>query len=127
MSDYLRENEVSAAGFVGCCVGKKVEETVGVARELLRKEPDWALHVADSAAVVRTLIEWLEEIGCIVSVQGYVGTYNRRQVTIEDCRGFALIDNFAPFIYVNNNDRKEAQYFTLIHEFAHLLIGFYWI
>lgn len=124
LSDYLRENEIGAAMFVGCCVGRSVEETVDFARELLRKEPDWALHVADSAAVVRTLIGWLEEIGCIVSVQGYVGTYNRRQVSIEDCRGFALIDNYAPFIYVNNNDRKEAQYFTLIHEFAHLLIGF---
>lgn len=124
LSNYFRENDMDSARFIGCCVGKSVEETVLVARRLLEKDPDWTLHVADSAAVVRTLIDWLEEIGCIVSVQGYVGNYNKRQLAVADCRGFALIDPYAPFIYVNNNDSKEAQYFTLIHEFAHLLIGF---
>ncbi len=124
LSSYFRENDMASAGFVGSCVGKSVEETVLVVRRLLEKEPDWAFQVADSAAVVRTMIDWLEELGCVVSVQGYVGTYNRRQLAVEDCRGFALIDSYAPFIYVNNNDSKEAQYFTLIHEFAHLLIGF---
>ncbi|MBR5069423.1 MAG: ImmA/IrrE family metallo-endopeptidase [Bacteroidales bacterium] len=124
LSSYFRENDMDFARFIGSCVGKSVEETVLVARSLLEKDPDWALHVADSASVVRTLIDWLEEIGCFVSVQGYVGTYNKRQLAVADCRGFSLIDPYAPFIYVNNNDSKEAQYFTLIHEFAHLLIGF---
>lgn len=124
LSSYIRENDMDSVRFIGSCVGKSVEETVLVARRLLEKDSDWALHVADSAAVVRTLIDWLEEIGCVVSVQGYVGNYNKRQLSVADCRGFALIDPYAPFIYVNNNDSKEAQYFTLIHEFAHLLIGF---
>ena len=124
LSGYFRENDMNSARFVGSCVGKSVEETVSTVRRLLRKEPDWTFHVADSVAVVRTVIDWLEEVGCVVSVQGYVGTYNKRKLAVADCRGFALIDSYAPFIYVNNNDSKEAQYFTLIHEFAHLLIGF---
>ncbi len=124
LSSYIRENEMDSVGFVSSCVGKGIEETVSVARKLLNKDSDWALHIANSSAVVRSIIEWLEEIGCVVSVQGYVGNYNKRQLAVADCRGFALIDSFAPFIYVNNNDSKEAQYFTLIHEFAHLLIGF---
>lgn len=124
LSGYIRDNDIEPAKFVGSCIGKSVEETVSVIRDLLRMAPDWALHIADSAAVIRSLIEWLEEIGCVVSVQGYVGTYNRRKLSVSDCRGFALIDPYAPFIYVNNNDSKEAQYFTLIHEFSHLLIGF---
>lgn len=124
LSSYIRDNEINTVGFIGSCVGKTVEETVLTVRRLLDNAPDWAMHVADSAAVVRTLIDRLEEIGCVVSVQGYVGTYNRRQLAVADCRGFALIDTYAPFIYVNNNDTKEAQYFTLIHEFAHLLIDF---
>lgn len=124
LSGYIRDNDIDPPTFVGSCVDKSVEETVSVARKLLCMSPDWALQKADSSAVIRTLIEWLEEIGCVISVQGYVGSYNRRQLSVSDCRGFALIDTYAPFIYVNNNDSKEAQYFTLIHEFAHLLIGF---
>lgn len=124
LSSYFRENDMDSARFIGSCVDKSVEETVLVARRLLEKEPDWALHVADSATTVRTMIDCLEAIGCVVSVQGYVGNYNKRQLAVADCRGFALIDQYAPFIYVNNNDSKEAQYFTLIHEFTHLLIDF---
>ena len=124
LSSYIRDNEINSVEFIGSCVDKSVEETVLTVRRLLDKSPDWAFHVADSAAVVRSMIDWLEEIGCIISVQGYVGSNNRRQLAVADCRGFALIDSYAPFIYINNNDTKEAQYFTLIHEFAHLLIGF---
>ncbi len=37
--------------------------------------------------------------------------------------GFCLHDDEFPVIYVNNNDAKTRQIFTLFHELAHLLIG----
>ena len=127
LSGYFRENDMDSARFIGSCVGKSVEETVMVARRLLEKEPDWALHTTDSAAAVRTMIDWLEEIGCVVSVQGYVGTYNRRQLAVTDCRGFALIDPYAPFIYVNNNDRQNDKIKDVICYFVVVWIVFFYI
>ncbi len=38
-------------------------------------------------------------------------------------RGFALADDVAPFLVVNDNDATTARSFTLIHELAHLWIG----
>jgi Zn-dependent peptidase ImmA (M78 family) len=44
-------------------------------------------------------------------------------VALEEMRGFALPDRFAPALLVNSRDSRAAQIFTLLHEFAHLLIG----
>jgi len=42
---------------------------------------------------------------------------------IEDARGFALADEFPAVIVVNSRDSIEARLFTLMHEFAHVLLG----
>ncbi len=42
---------------------------------------------------------------------------------IDDARGFILADDFPVVIAVNTKDTIEARIFTLMHEFAHLLLG----
>ena len=41
---------------------------------------------------------------------------------LEDARGFCLIDN-PPVIVINSSDNILARIFTLLHEYAHILIG----
>jgi Zn-dependent peptidase ImmA (M78 family) len=44
-------------------------------------------------------------------------------VTVNEMRGCALPDKFAPVALVNSKDADVAKTFTLIHELAHLLLG----
>lgn len=42
---------------------------------------------------------------------------------VEDARGFVLTDEFPNIIVVNTKDSIEARLFSLMHEFAHILLG----
>ncbi|MGH9782149.1 MAG: ImmA/IrrE family metallo-endopeptidase, partial [Candidatus Acidiferrales bacterium] len=44
-------------------------------------------------------------------------------IDLETFRGFALADDVAPFVVINDQDNHAAWSFTLAHELAHLWIG----
>lgn len=66
-------------------------------------------------------IEKAESAGIYVSRTSNL--HSRAVFSIDDFRGFALPDKFAPFVFINSKDSKAAQLFTLIHELAHLWLG----
>ncbi len=70
----------------------------------------------------KLLRDRIESLHVFVLLAGNLGSHHTA-ISVEAFRGFAIADEVAPFIVVNDQDSKSAWSFTLLHEFAHLLLG----
>lgn len=124
VSEEKEEDGCDKLSFIGKFTTRSfVDEVVQYIRTLIHYTPDWAFDKSNQAQAVKDLTSALEDIGCFVSFLTQVGNQSTRKINVSDCRGFALCDDYAPFIFINNSDSFTAQMFTLIHEFTHLLLG----
>ncbi|WP_256209437.1 ImmA/IrrE family metallo-endopeptidase [Pseudidiomarina donghaiensis] len=62
-------------------------------------------------------------LGALVMRNSVVGNNTHRSLDRDEFRGFAIADDHAPVIFINATDTPQAQIFTLLHEFVHLLIN----
>lgn len=125
LSSYIEGNGLDAPGYVGSITpGTPVEETCQIIRNILNLSLDWSFREYSMGDAIRKLVMRMEDSGTMVCINNMVGNNVFRKISVSDCRGFALIDRNAPFIFVNGGDAQVAQTFTLIHEFVHVLIGY---
>ena len=68
------------------------------------------------------LRETIEASGVYVLLLGNLGSHHTN-IPVEIFRGFALADNIAPLIVINDQDSRAAWSFTALHELAHLWLG----
>lgn len=78
---------------------------------------------ANWAGAVSSLYARAETIGVLVMRNSVVGNNTHRKLRVEEFRGFALSDPYAPVLFINAADSKAAQMFTLVHELCHLWLG----
>ena len=74
---------------------------------------------ADAFSLLRSRTE---DSGVFVLLKGDLGSHHTA-IDVEVFRGFAIADEIAPFVVINDNDSKAAWSFTLLHELTHLLLG----
>ena len=126
--DWYREYALSIGeeplGFIGSAnLNSPVSETADRMRWDLNLDIHrWQDHSGWEASL-RDFIEQVEDAGILVMVNGIVGNNTRRRLEPQEFRGFALCDDLAPLVFINNADAKAAQMFTLAHELAHLWHG----
>jgi len=124
MREYLIEQGHNPLPFVRAA--RLTDEPRQVAVEMQRTlslGEGWAADRPTWTAALRELQRRLEEAGIFVVVSGIVGNNTRRKLDPTEFRGFVLVDDYAPLVFVNGADGKAAQMFTLAHELAHLWFG----
>jgi len=86
-------------------------------------ENNWASQFSNWQNALDHLAAKVEESGIFIIFNSVVDNNTHRPITVQECRGFVMCDEYAPFMFVNSADSKSAQMFTIVHELAHLWIG----
>lgn len=122
---YLTEvEEASPLPFVGRYgVHNTVIDIVSDIRTVLGLEEEWNFNCRNIADTRKYLVRKIEEVGIFVVLNGVVENNTSRPIPVDECRGFVMVDAYAPFIFVNIADSPAAQIFTLVHEVAHIWLG----
>ncbi|MEX1027331.1 MAG: ImmA/IrrE family metallo-endopeptidase [Candidatus Paceibacterota bacterium] len=92
-------------------------------RKMLGLLPEWAETLGTWEDALLHLRRSAENIGILVFSSSVVGLNNFRPLDPEEFRGFVLVDDIAPAIFLNDGDTKSARMFTLAHELVHVWIG----
>lgn len=123
--EYAIENEYEPCDFVGSLSMKTpVVEAASRIRDILQLAEEDLSSYKTWNNYYNGLIHAMEETaGVMVMRNSMVGNNSHRPLSVEEFRGFAIADSIAPLIFINTRDSRNAQLFTLIHEFVHLLIG----
>jgi len=124
MREFLLDEGQERLSFVGTT--QREEDSALIARRIRREmglNHGWADQQATWEDALRMLRESVEALGVLVFFNGVVGNNTHRKLDPAEFRGFVLVDDYAPLLFVNAADAKAAQMFTLAHELAHLFFG----
>lgn len=122
--EYLTENGGKPLPFVSKFSLRDSVATVAAdIRQTLHIDADLRRNVGNRDKYLSALAANAEDIGITVLRSSVVGNNNNRKLDADEFQGFAIADDIAPFVFVNTDDFKTAQIFTLAHELAHIWVG----
>lgn len=124
MREYLLDLGQEPLPYVGS--RKMTDNPKDVARDIRRTlqiENGWAADCKSWQEALNMLMAKIEQIGILVVRNGIVGNNTHRKLDVKEFRGFVLVDEYAPLIFINGADGKAAQMFTISHELSHIWFG----
>lgn len=123
-SEMREDNGYAQIPFIGCInLNTPVSDAAGIINRLLGISDSTRQECKDSKEYFKLIVRSIENENVLVMQSGNVGNNNRQKLDVNEFRGFALSDKYAPLIFVNTSDSANARTFTLIHELVHLLLG----
>ena len=124
LRDYLKDNDFEQLSFVGKFRNEtNVQAIVADIRNTLNLPENWASQFRTWQEAQDHLVLHIEDKGIITVFNGVVENNGFRKIPVDECRGFVLVNEMAPFMFINNADWKSAQMFTIVHELAHIWTG----
>ena len=122
-SEYMQESRGTKLPFVGVAkLRGNVRRIAADMRDWLGIDSQMRSQCANWEQFKVAFVKRVESIGVLVMQSGVAGS-NSRRLSVNEFRGFAIVDSFAPVIFVNARDAKGAKIFTLAHELAHIWLG----
>lgn len=122
--EYLKNENAPTIAFIGKFnTTHNPNDVAASIRSVLSINDDLRHQARTWDEFLRLLIRKADESRVLVLRSRIVGNNVHRKLDVNEFRGFAISDDLAPLVYINENDFKTAQIFTLIHELAHLWIG----
>ena len=95
-------------------IAADIRNRIGIGN--LPEEGSWESHWRD-------LVNHVESLGILVMRGSVVGSNTSRPLSVDEFRGFAIADPYAPVIFINTADYPGSRLFTLLHELTHIWIG----
>ncbi len=124
MREFLTEQGQERLSYVNSA--RRNEDPVSLAnriRSTLGLDKEWAAGQRTWTDALRFLREAIENAGILVVVNSIIENNTHRKLDPMEFRGFVLVDEYAPLVFVNGADFKAPQMFTLAHELAHIFFG----
>lgn len=124
MKEYRQEMGFGVLPVVACMKDvKEVSIIVDRIRKDLELDEIWYKRCKDAREAFNYIRGRLEACGVIVMMSGIVGSNTHRALDINEFRAFAMVDEWAPLIFINAADSDGARLFSLLHEVAHIWLG----
>ncbi|KFF08731.1 XRE family transcriptional regulator [Chryseobacterium luteum] len=118
LSDVYSENQEEKLPFVGRFnINDNPQKVANDILQTLNINP--LFYKSDNP--IKEWIDAAETNGIFISRTSFI--HSRLKLDSEELQGFAIADSHAPFIFVNSEDWKAPQLFTLVHELAHIWIA----
>lgn len=122
-SAILDEDDAQPLGFIdSVTMSDGVEPVLNSIREVLGLSLQNFRQARGTDEAFQALRNHTEEAGIFVLLLGNLGSHHTN-IDLETFRGFAIADEIAPFVIVNDQDHHGAWSFTLLHELTHLWLG----
>ena len=124
MSDYRKERGDDTSRVAASLRGKT--DAVEIAeriRQDLGLDLEWYRACRDATEAFQRLRGCLERCGVVVMMNGIVGKNTHRALDPDEFRAFAMVDEWAPLIFINGADSLTGRLFSLLHEMAHIWLG----
>jgi len=122
--EYMMLSKQKSLSFVGKA---HIQDSPIEVASIIRNELNLTIHHRNELSswqkALQKLVEQSESIDILVMISSIVGSNTHRKLNPEEFRGFVLMDDLAPLIFINGADSRAAQIFSLAHEIAHVWLG----
>ena len=122
MHDYCISNGMSPLPFVkSLSPAVKPKTAADKIRHQLGLRVGWQMEHRTWENALRFFCDVIDESGVMMFFES--GLDSHKRFDPEEFRGFTLVDDYAPLIFINSADVPAAQMFTVAHELAHIWLG----
>lgn len=117
------DDDIEPLAFVNSMrISTPIQDAAQALRTFLSMDTAPPKGIGDATRLFSELRARVEAHGVFVLLIGNLGSHHTN-ISAKIFRGFAIADDIAPFIVINDQDAQTARSFTLIHELVHLFVG----